>query len=134
MIEKIAESSRIGMHIELDDIDGVFAPAAEITVYRIIQESLNNVVKHSGAGEAHVAVHCREHHVEITIRDNGRGFNAGASNAGAAHRGGFGLKGLAERVHMLRGTHRIESAPGAGTTVTVRIGVGAGQQEPGYGA
>ena len=143
MIEEIAESSAIEMTSELDDIDGVFSPADEITIYRIVQESLNNVVKHSGAGEAGVAVHCHEHHVEITIRDNGHGFAANASNAGEAQRGGFGLKGLAERVNMLGGTHTIESAPGRGTTVTVRlarrsfgegaIGVGGRQQEPGHG-
>ena len=143
MIEEIAESSAIEMTSELDDIDGVFPPADEITIYRIIQESLNNVVKHSRSGEAHVAVHCHEHHVEITIRDNGQGFAASASNAGAVRRGGFGLKGLAERVNMLGGTHTIESAPGRGTTVTVRlarrsfgegaIGVGGGQQEHGHG-
>jgi signal transduction histidine kinase/ligand-binding sensor domain-containing protein len=132
MVEKIAESSGIGMSSELHDIDGVFPPAEEITIYRIIQESLNNVVKHSRAGEAHVAVHCYEHHVEITIRDNGQGFASSASTAGATHHG-FGLKGLAERVHMLRGTHTIESRPGRGTTVTVRIGVGGGQREPGHG-
>jgi signal transduction histidine kinase len=133
MIDEIAESSTIRMSRALDDIDGVFAPADEITIYRIIQESLNNVVKHSRAGEAHVAVHSREQHVEITIRDNGQGFASSASTAGAAHRGGFGLKGLAERVQMLGGTHTIESGPGRGTTVTVRIRVGAGKREPGHG-
>jgi signal transduction histidine kinase/ligand-binding sensor domain-containing protein len=133
MIEKVAESSAIPMSSALDDIDGVFPPADEITLYRIIQESLNNVVKHSRAGEAHVAVRCQEHYVEITIRDDGQGFTTSASNAGAAHRDGFGLKGLAERVRMLGATHTIESSPGRGTTVTVRIGVGAGRREPGHG-
>jgi signal transduction histidine kinase/ligand-binding sensor domain-containing protein len=121
MLEKMAETSAIGITSELDDIDGVFPPADEITIYRILQESLNNVVKHSQASEAHVAVHSREHHVEITVRDNGRGFVPGGPTAGVA--GGFGLKGLAERVHMLQGTHTIESTAGRGTTVTVRIGV-----------
>jgi signal transduction histidine kinase/ligand-binding sensor domain-containing protein len=124
MIERVAESTGIGVSGELDDIDGVFPPADEITIYRIIQESLNNVVKHSKAGEAHVAVHCHEHLVAITIRDNGQGFASRASNAAADDRGGFGLKGLAERVHMLGGTHTIESAPGHGTTVTVRLAHG----------
>jgi signal transduction histidine kinase/ligand-binding sensor domain-containing protein len=132
-IEKIAETSAISMSSELDDIDGVFRPADEITIYRIVQESLNNVVKHSRASEAHVAVHCDEDHVEITVRDNGQGFASSASTAGAADCGGFGLKGLAERVHMLRGTHTIESAAGRGTTVTVRLGVASGK-ELGHGA
>jgi signal transduction histidine kinase len=82
---------------------------------------MNNVVKHSKAGEVQVAVHCHEHLVEIAIRDNGQGFASSASNAGPDNRGGFGLKGLAERVHMLGGTHTIESGPGRGTTVTVRL-------------
>jgi signal transduction histidine kinase/ligand-binding sensor domain-containing protein len=143
MIDQIAESSGIRMSSELDDLDGVFPPADEITIYRIIQESLNNVVKHSKAGEAHVAVHCRDHHVEIVIRDNGQGFAPTTSGARAAHRGGFGLKGLAERVDMLAGTHTIESAQGRGTTVTVRLAgrspregegrMGESRQERGHG-
>jgi signal transduction histidine kinase len=133
MIDKIAESSGIRISSELDDIDGVCPPADEITIYRIIQESLNNVVKHSGAGEAHVAVHCHERRVDIMIRDNGQGFASGASTGGAPHRGGFGLIGLAERVQMLGGTHTIESGPGRGTTVTVRIGVSGEQHEAAHG-
>lgn len=144
MIEKVAESSTIRMSSGLDDIDGVFAPEDEITVYRIIQESLNNVVKHSRASEAHVAVHSRERHVDITIRDNGQGFVPTASNAGTADRGGFGLTGIAQRVDMLSGTHTIESSPGRGTMVTVRlahrshgdggIDVGVPRHRPQHGA
>jgi signal transduction histidine kinase/ligand-binding sensor domain-containing protein len=130
-VETMTESSGIGMTSDLDDIDGVFTPADDINIYRIIQECLTNVVKHSQASEAQVAVHCHEHRVDITIRDNGQGFAARPANAGAADRGGFGLKGLAERVHMLGGTYTIESAPGRGTTVTVRVR--GGRQEPGHG-
>jgi signal transduction histidine kinase/ligand-binding sensor domain-containing protein len=133
MIEKSAESSGIGMRSDLDDIDGLFPPDQEITIYRIIQESVNNVIKHARAREAHVAVRCHERHVEITIRDDGQGFVPAASTAGAGPGGGFGLKGLAERVHMLGGTHTIESGPGRGTTVTVRIGVGARRAGSGGG-
>jgi signal transduction histidine kinase len=128
MVDKIGESCAIRMTNEIDDIDGVFPPAGEINIYRIIQESLTNVVKHSNASQAHVAVRCGERYVEITIRDNGQGL----SQAAAADRGGFGLKGLAERVHMLGGTYTIASSPEGGTTVAVRIGVR--QQEPAHGA
>ncbi len=133
MIEQSAESSGIEMNSDLDDIDGVFPPDNQITIYRIIQESVTNVVKHASAREAHIIVRCHEDRVEITIRDDGQGFASAASNAGAAPAGGFGLKGLAERVHMLGGTHTIESGPGRGTTVHVRIGLGMGTR-PGAGA
>jgi ligand-binding sensor domain-containing protein/signal transduction histidine kinase len=125
MVEKSAESSGIGISSDLDDIDGLFPPDQEITIYRIIQESVNNVIKHARARQAQVAVRCHEDHVEITIRDDGQGFVSSASTAEAALGGGFGLKGIAERAHMLGGTHTIESGPGRGTTVTVRIGVSA---------
>ena len=134
MVEKIAESSGITISCELDDIDGVFPPADEITIYRIIQESLNNVVKHSRSTEASR----RRALPRASRRDPGPGQRPGVCararrGAGAADRGGFGLKGLAERVQMLGGTHKIESGPGRGTTVTVRIGLGAGRREPAHG-
>jgi signal transduction histidine kinase len=132
MLEKVAESSGMVINGDLDDVDGMFPPEQEITIYRIIQESVNNVIKHASAREARVAVRSHEHHVEITIRDDGQGFASATSAtpaAGAAAGGGFGLKGLAERVQMLGGTHTIDSAPGRGTTVTVRIGVGAAARD-----
>ena len=109
---------------ELDHIDGVFAAADEITIYRIIQESLNNVLKHSHAEATDVAVRARDHHVEIEIRDNGQGFVPWVPTD-APHPGGFGLKGIAQRVDMLGATHTIESWPGRGTTLKVHIGVHA---------
>jgi signal transduction histidine kinase len=131
MIEKIAESSTMRITSQIDDLDGAFAPADEITIYRIIQECLNNVVKHAHATEAEVTVRCHEDHVDLVIRDNGRGFTANGGppasggTATADRRGGFGLKGIAQRVDMLGGSHTIESVPGRGTTVTVRIAVDA---------
>ena len=84
MIEKIEKSAAIRITRELDDIDGLFPPSDEITIYRIIQESLNNVLKHSQATEAHVAVRSYEHGVEIVIRDNGQGFSRRESRDDAA--------------------------------------------------
>jgi signal transduction histidine kinase/ligand-binding sensor domain-containing protein len=121
MIEKIEKSTTIKITRELDDIDGMFRPSDEITIYRIIQESLNNVLKHSHATEAHVTVQSYEEAVEIVVRDNGQGFGRRDSREDAARPGGFGLKGIAERVQMLGARHSIESAPGQGTTIRVRI-------------
>lgn len=121
MIEKVAKSGTIQVTRELDDIDGLFSPSDEITIYRIIQESLNNVLKHSRATEASVEVRSHEHGVEIVIRDNGQGFGVRDPHDAGAGPGGFGLKGIAERVQMLGATHTIESAPGQGTMIRVRI-------------
>lgn len=146
LIEKSAESSGTVMMADLDDLDGVFPPEQEITIYRIIQESVNNVIKHARAREARITARSYEDHVEITVRDDGQGFDRMKRSASAptaeTAASGFGLKGLAERVQMLGGTHTIDSAPASGTTpsrgttVTVRIGTGrnAAGARPGHRA
>jgi signal transduction histidine kinase/ligand-binding sensor domain-containing protein len=133
MLDKLAESCPIRFSRELDELDGLFAPADEITLYRIVQESLNNVIKHSRATEARVAVRRRERDLTLTVQDNGRGFAPGAPPPATTQGGGFGLSGLAERVRMLGGTHTVDSAPERGTTVTVTLEVSERRQELGHG-
>ena len=87
----------------------------ETAIYRIVQECLTNTTKHAEAESASVEVREGEGSLTITVRDNGRGFEP----ASASH--GFGLVGIQERVDSLGGTLGLESAPGAGTTVTVRL-------------
>ena len=118
MIEKVATSSTIRFTHELCEVDGLLPHGDEINFYRIVQESLNNILKHSGATEAAIRIAFYEGHLALTIHDNGRGFNPhGDRRAGA----GLGLQGIAERVRILGGTQTIHSAPGQGTTVTVRL-------------
>lgn len=118
MIEKVSASSTIQFTHAVDELDGLLLPGDEIMLYRIVQECLNNILKHSGATKVvlNVAVHAGE--LALTIRDNGRGF---LPDEETHRRGGLGLQGIAERVRILGGTHAIESAPGQGTTVTLRI-------------
>src|SRR5262249_9027311 len=101
---------------ELDECDGRFAPGDDITIYRIVQECLNNILKHSGATEAQIRLRVDAWQARLTIRDNGRGF----ASDGNGHVG-LGLQGIAERARILGGAHTIHSAPGQGTTVTVKI-------------
>ncbi|MGH9842377.1 MAG: sensor histidine kinase, partial [Blastocatellia bacterium] len=116
MIEKVAASSPIQFTHELDECDGRFAPGDDITLYRIVQECLNNILKHSGATQARIGLRVDAGQSLLTIRDNGRGF----ALDGNTHVG-LGLQGIAERARILGGTQTIQTAPGQGTTVTVRI-------------
>jgi len=124
----VAASCEIDFTHEVDDLDGLFAPAAEITLYRIVQESLNNIVKHSRATRARVTVHCGERELEVMINDNGQGFVAQTPGKG------FGLTGMAERVRILGGSYTIHSQPGQGTTITVRLSLPETAFENGKGA
>jgi signal transduction histidine kinase len=118
MIEKVAATTNIRFVPELVPLDDLLGKEDAITLYRIVQESLNNVVKHAQASEVRVSVERLTDSVTLTIRDNGRGF---APSHAESKRTGFGLTGLAERARMLGGELRIDSQEGQGTTVTVRL-------------
>ncbi|MBI4747477.1 MAG: hypothetical protein HY774_03270 [Acidobacteria bacterium] len=118
MVEQIADSSGIDITSELDDLDGWFTSDQEIIFYRIVQECLNNIVKHSDAESANLLIQHQRDGLMFFIRDNGRGFESGSLTDRPT---GFGLTGLAERVQMLNGELTLHSAPGQGTAVTIRF-------------
>lgn len=93
--------------------------AVETTLYRVIQEALTNVVRHSGAGRATVTLTRTDHEVVVMITDDGRGFDVGA--VFRADLRPFGLLGMEERVRPLGGSACVASGPGRGTQVEVRI-------------
>jgi signal transduction histidine kinase len=90
-------------------------PDVETAIYRIAQEALSNALKHSGAATVEIAVAEFEGEVGVRVRDDGAGYDARASTSG------FGLRGMQERVELLGGRLRIQSAPGGGTTVEARV-------------
>jgi signal transduction histidine kinase len=93
--------------------------SVEEELYRIALEALNNVVKHAGAQCVTVQVCCDEHRVSVEISDDGQGYDP----AEAQQSGGMGLRGMEERISRINGTLEIASAPGKGTTVTVKVPV-----------
>jgi signal transduction histidine kinase len=92
-------------------------PELETAVYRIVQEAITNAAKHSGSDSICVTVRDEAPVVTIEVRDEGRGFDP------ASRTNGFGLAGMHERVESLGGSLSVESAPGRGTTVSVRLPV-----------
>jgi signal transduction histidine kinase/ligand-binding sensor domain-containing protein len=123
LLDKIAETSKLTIDSELDDVDNVFDPEAEMSIYRIIQESLSNIMKHAEASEAQVFVKKSERNLTILISDDGKGFDLNRVESRERGEGGFGLFGISERVKMLGGTQEIESKIGGGTTVLIKIPV-----------
>jgi signal transduction histidine kinase/ligand-binding sensor domain-containing protein len=121
LAEQVASASAIRVTVEADDVDNVFPKDVEIGIYRMVQECLNNVVRHSHAAEARIAVTRRGDMVRLTVEDNGRGFTPPDSRAPEPGRKGFGLLGISERARMMGGHAIIQSAPGAGTTVTISL-------------
>ena len=89
--------------------------SAEVAVYRIVQEVLTNIARHAGATEVQVDVTGGASGIELRVRDNGRGMQVPAQPTS------FGLLGMFERARVLGAELHIDSAPGAGTAVTLRV-------------
>lgn len=96
------------------DLDSL-GEAANVTIYRLAQEGMTNVAKHSGASRVELRLVRTDGHVEFAMLDDGRGADANSSTTG------LGLIGMRERVEMLGGQMRIETAPGRGFAVHARI-------------
>lgn len=93
----------------------------EVSLFRVVQESLNNIAKHARATQAAVALKQNGEDLTLTIWDNGRGFDPDAIMTSARADRGIGLIGMRERVHALGGDIVIRSAPKGGTTITVTV-------------
>lgn len=118
-IIKKADSANLRFMSRLDEIDGRLSPEKEINLFRIIQEAVNNIIKHSQADHASVFITSAENIIEIIIGDNGQGFNPNAAGKSAA--GGLGLMGINERARAVDGVLTISSSEGTGTEIRLVI-------------
>ena len=125
-IETLSERSASLVGLEMDtkvaigagrseDDGGRLDPELESTIYRLVQESLSNIAKHARAERVKLRVTERDGSIEVTIEDDGVGFDPGTSERG------FGLVGMRERVSMVGGEMEIRSSPGQGATVHARL-------------
>ncbi|MFT3744807.1 MAG: ATP-binding protein [Pyrinomonadaceae bacterium] len=97
----------------------------ETHLYRITQESLNNILKHAQANLVTVLLEKRDEHVILIIEDDGRGFENNTSRNSKDSDMGLGLIGMRERAILVGGELEVESSPGKGTTIFVRVPTGA---------
>jgi len=108
----------IDVLVRLRDGDDARLPSeTESTLYRLVQEAFNNIAKHAGASRAEAVVEWSGDTVQVTVSDDGCGFEESAAN------GGFGLMGMRERVMLAGGQLEIDTEPGRGTTVSATIPV-----------
>lgn len=120
LVRRTGEAAHLQMDVVIDDLSSAFPKEKEIHFYRIVQECLNNIVKHSRATMAQILVQRSGPTVLLVIRDNGTGFLPNKMEDDPA-KGGFGLLGMRERVHLLGGVPKVHSAPGMGTVVSIEF-------------
>jgi two-component system, NarL family, sensor histidine kinase DevS len=120
LIERTASTEKLMAEIELE-IPSLATKAGhpvadlESTVYRLVQEALTNVAKHAQAERIKVTIIETDRHVEVTVEDDGIGFDVDGSHAG------FGLRGMRERAALAGGSLQLTSVAGSGTTIRARL-------------
>lgn len=129
MGEQLSETSTVKISMDLDNIDDLFGLDEQINAYRIVQEALNNAMKHAKATEVIVEVKRNPTEVSVSIFDNGCGFEPRWLGGNGEKRAGLGLAGMKERAAVLHGSLLLQSAPGKGTRLTVTLPVAAGRRE-----
>ena len=117
LVEETEEGSGIKFKENIEPIDGVLSKDNEINLYRIIQECLNNIVKHSGAKEAAIFIRKKQNSIEISIEDYGVGIVSNGKVTDHTH--GFGFLGIKERLNILGGTMVREKAIPSGTSINI---------------
>ncbi|MDJ0335373.1 sensor histidine kinase [Salinibacterium sp. G-O1] len=110
----VASVSSQGVDVTLDSNVTEAPKAAQLAIYRIVQESLTNVVRHAQASSVHVRVAADDHDYVVTVGDDGRGMSESPVS-------GRGLLGMRERAELLGGSLDVGTAPGGGTLITARI-------------
>ena len=120
MLEQSQISTGIYFTSEIiENIDALFSKENVIHIYRIIQESVNNIVKHSKAKSAKVTIDQEGKNINITIQDNGVGFNKNILQSNSIY--SFGFTSLKERTSIIKGELNIETSPGKGVKINIKI-------------
>jgi signal transduction histidine kinase len=118
-VAAVAEQTRLEIRLEVPEGQDRLAPEIEIVLYRAVQESLTNVVRHACACRVDVCLEQGAGDVCLTVRDDGRGLAADA-----ADNGGLGLEGMRERVALAGGSFHARALPAGGTEIRLRLPLG----------
>jgi len=122
-VDRFARDSRVEAHVSVDPVPHL-EPELETACFRIAQEALTNVARHAQARQVSLDLHVLAEGLELRVRDDGIGFDAGAARERATAGTSMGLLGMQERVSLVGGEFAIESLPGGGTEVRARFAVG----------
>ncbi|MDQ3801004.1 MAG: histidine kinase, partial [Acidobacteriota bacterium] len=118
LVESVESATGLKCEADIDEISQNLPYDASINIYRIVQESLSNIIKHSGASFAGVRLQIENEKLVLLIEDDGRGFTDGTNPQG------LGLTGMRERARMIGADLTVDSHPGEGTKVRLMLNLG----------
>lgn len=123
ILNQASRASDIDFTSQIENVDNIFSKEAETSIYRIVQESVNNIIKHSRASQANLMIKVEGSKLILQIKDNGDGIAPDKEAEGRSGKGGFGLIGMSERVRMLGGMLSVNSVPGDGVLIDIRLNI-----------
>ncbi len=129
LAEEFAKHTKLKFSIKAQEINDCFDLQGRTFIYRIIQESLNNIQKHAEACKVSIKIERQKSHVDIQIIDDGIGFNKEGNKVQNEYKLGLGLTAMAERARMLCGKLRVYSIIGTGTRIEVNVPIDERQQK-----
>ena len=124
LCKTVRENSKIEVELHDEIEEGVLSKQQDVIIYRILQEAINNVMKHAQASKLEITTEADAENIYIEISDNGVGFRVKIDEiydgqGSGIH--GLGLLNMKERTEMLDGKFNIVSTPGRGTTISLKI-------------
>lgn len=121
LINHLNEEGKIHAKVLVDGREKKLDSEVEVTIFRIIQEALNNIRRHSKASKAMVTLNFNPESLEITIQDNGKGFSVDETVKNLTAKGKLGFLGMQQRAKFINSTFDIRSEVGKGTSISMRL-------------
>ena len=121
MVEQLESSTGVLFNVSIENIDGIYPEEGELSIYRIIQECLNNIVRHSESPRGDVKITRLPDGLSIIISDYGKGFTTHANLGSDESKRGFGVRSIIQRVELLGGEVSFESRMSEGTTIRIKL-------------
>ena len=121
LCKEIEELTDIEIQFNAYDFKERLSSKHELNIFRIIQEAVSNIAKHSKAQKASIQFYNRDDLILITIEDNGVGFEADMTKKAYVRKSGFGITSIIERVNLLNGKVIFEAIPNRGTEIHIEI-------------
>jgi PAS domain S-box-containing protein len=122
LCRELGEQTKVKIDFQSQDLPSPLPPDISLCLFRVLQESLRNAVKHSGARHVEVGLSGTPGEIHLAVSDRGVGFDSEAAKEGR----GLGLVSMQERLKLMRGTLSIESQPKRGTTIHARVPLSSG--------
>jgi two-component system, NarL family, sensor histidine kinase DegS len=122
LVDSFQQETGIRAQIEITGKPGELSKKTTVLVFRIVQEALSNIRKHSQASQVAVALQFADQRIRVTIQDNGKGFNVPEHFNALMYQGKLGLIGMQQRTQVMGGVFNIHSELGKGTRISVEVG------------